>query len=163
MIAGSVIGANVRGFTPSDFGRFGTNNSDISFWSILSANLIVVIVLIVGGVVSLGLISIFTILYNGIQLGVVSYAILAFHPSSVILLLPHAFTEIPAVVIATAIGIKPLLTTYAYLRGNLKVFEEYVSKESLFPTLELLSVSIFLITVSAVIESFVTGAIFLRP
>ena len=136
--------------------------ADISFMTVLSTNFYVVILLSVGGLFSLGLFSVFILLVTGMQLGMACYIIFLSDPKLILLLLPHGFIEIAGLVLASSVGIKPLLVVYKYLRGDRKVFEEYVSKGKITLTLRLIFTAVLLIILAAFIESFVTGGILLR-
>lgn len=152
--------------TESSFLRifeYNESNNDISFLSILVRNLTVLALLSIGGVLSLGFISILISFMIGVELGLASFFIAQMSDwRLILLLLPHGFIELMGMVIAGAIGIKPLFIVYDYLQKDRRPLEEYISKKRFVPTLKLIFLAILFISFAALIESYITGGIILR-
>lgn len=142
------VSANVSPFLAQEFSR-------ISFERIFLNNFWVVMLLSFGGVLTFGGLSFLNLLFNGANLGTIFYdaMISADMPLFLLLIFPHGIFEIPGLIIAGAAGFK---IPYELLRFALSKKEEIITEEDAKEFFKLVSISILLIFIAAVIESTLT-------
>ena len=124
----------------------------------LAVNNLVAMFVMLLGAVSLGLMTLFALLLNGLLIGaVVGLALQTLDPLVVLaLLLPHGILEIPAFLIASAVGLRFARLTVRYVRG---LESDLVTRRDLREAGWLVAVSALLIVVAAYVEANVTIAV----
>jgi stage II sporulation protein M len=124
----------------------------------IAVNNLVAMTVILFGAVSLGLVSVFALVLNGLLVGaVVGIAIQQLSPLVVLaLLVPHGILEIPALLVAAAIGLRFGRLTVRYIRG---LEAALVTARDLREAGWLVAVCAALIVVAAYIEANLTIAI----
>jgi len=117
-------------------------------------NLIAMLVLSLGAV-SLGLVTILGLVVNGLLIGaVVGIAVQQVEPLVVVMLiLPHGVLEIPALLIASAVGLRFARLTIRYIRG---LEDTLVTHRDLREAGWILIAAALLILVAAYIEANIT-------
>ena len=120
-------------------------------------NLVAMFVMLLGAV-SLGLMTLFALLLNGLLIGaVVGIALQTLDPLVVLaLLVPHGILEIPAFLVASAVGLRFARLTVRYVRG---LEADLVTRRDIREAGWLVAVSALLIVVAAYIEANVTIAL----
>lgn len=110
------------------------------------------------GAVSLGLMTLVALLLNGLLIGaVVGIAIQTLDPLVVLaLLVPHGILEIPALLIASAVGLRFARLTVRYVRG---LESDLVTRQELREAGWLVAAAALLIVVAAYIEANITIAL----
>ena len=121
----------------------------------IAVNNLVAMGVLLFGAVSVGLVTLFGLVVNGLLIGaVVGIAVQQLDPLVVLaLLLPHGVLELPALLIAAAIGLRFARLTVRYIRG---LEETLVTRRDLREAGWLVAVSAVLIVVAAYIEANVT-------
>lgn len=162
LLAGVVIGYALGTLVPAEWLQRGTGSSAfvpdrITFWSLLTNNLIA-ITFITLGAASAGTLTAFALLFNGVLIGgVVQIALRDTDLLTVVALLaPHGIVEIPALLIASAIGYRFGHRTIRYLRGR---EADLVTRRELREAGLLYVVAVLMIVVAAWIEAEVTLSI----
>jgi stage II sporulation protein M len=124
----------------------------------LAVNNLVAMVVMLLGAVSLGLMTLFALLLNGLVIGaVLGLALQTLDPLVVLaLLVPHGILEIPAFLIASAVGLRFARLTVRYVRG---LETDLVTRRDLREAGWLVAVAALLIVVAAYIEANVTVAV----
>jgi len=124
----------------------------------LAINNLTAMVVFLFGAVSLGLVTLLGLVLNGLLVGaVVGIAVQRVAPEVVLaLILPHGVLEIPALLIASAVGLRFARLTVRYIRG---LEAELVTTRDLREAGWLVAVSALLILVAAYIEANLTIAI----
>jgi len=131
------------------------NPESLTFWSILQNNLAVAVLLTLGNV-TLGVTTVVGLLLSGVTNGgiITSGLVVATNEFRIALLvLPHAVFEIPGLLVAGQAGFQFPFAFVRYLRGER---ETLFTMAELKETLLLAGLSLFLITIAAMIEVFVT-------
>jgi len=121
----------------------------------LAVNNLVAMVALSLGAVSLGLVTLFGLVLNGLLVGaVVGIAVQQVDPLVVaLLILPHGVLEIPALLVASTVGLRFARLTVRYVRG---LEETLVTRRDLREAGWLMAFSAVLILVAAYIEANVT-------
>jgi stage II sporulation protein M len=121
----------------------------------IAVNNLVAMTVILLGAVSLGLVSLFGLVLNGLLIGViVGIAVQELSPLVVLaLLVPHGILEIPALLVAAAIGLRFARLTVRYIRG---LEADLVTTRDLREAGWLVAVCAVLIVVAAYIEANLT-------
>jgi len=121
----------------------------------LAVNNLVAMVALSLGAVSLGLVTVLGLVLNGLLIGaVVGIAVQQVDPLVVgMLIAPHGILEIPALLVASAVGLRFARLTVRYIRG---LEERLVTRRDLREAGWLLAVSALLIVVAAYIEANLT-------
>jgi stage II sporulation protein M len=121
----------------------------------LAVNNLVAMVVLLLGAVSVGLVTIFGLVLNGLLIGaVVGIAVQTLSPVVILaLLVPHGILEIPAFLVAAAVGLRFGRLTVRYVRG---LESELVTRRDLREAGSLVAVSAVLIVVAAFIEANLT-------
>jgi stage II sporulation protein M len=121
----------------------------------IAVNNLVAMTVILLGAVSLGLVSLFGLVLNGLLIGViVGIAVQELSPLVVVaLLVPHGILEIPALLVAAAIGLRFARLTVRYIRG---LEADLVTTRDLREAGWLVAVCAVLIVVAAFIEANLT-------
>ena len=121
----------------------------------LAVNNLVAMVALSLGAVSLGLVTLFGLVLNGLLVGaVVGIAVQQVNPLVVaLLILPHGVLEIPALLVASTVGLRFARLTVRYIRG---LEETLVTRRDLREAGWLMAFSAVLILVAAYIEANVT-------
>ncbi|WP_324661556.1 stage II sporulation protein M [Haloarcula sediminis] len=121
----------------------------------LAVNNLVAMLALALGAVSLGLVTVFGLVLNGLLIGaVVGIAVQQVDPLVVaMLILPHGVLEIPALLVASAVGLRFARLTVRYIRG---LEERLLTRRDLREAGWLLAISALLIVVAAYIEANVT-------
>ncbi len=121
----------------------------------LAVNNLVAMFVMLLGAVSLGLMTLFALLLNGLLIGaVVGIAVQTLEPLVVLaLLVPHGILEIPAFLIASAVGLRFARLTVRYVRG---LESDLVTRQDLREAGWLVAVAALLIVVAAYIEANIT-------
>ncbi|WP_276271357.1 stage II sporulation protein M [Haloarcula litorea] len=122
--------------------------------SIAVNNLRAMLVMLLGAV-SIGIVTVFGLVLNGLLIGVVvALAVQELSPVVVLaLLVPHGVIEIPALLVVAAVGLRFARLTVRYLRG---LEEELVTRRDLREAGWLVAVAAVLILVAAYVEATVT-------
>jgi len=117
-------------------------------------NLTAMLVMLLGAV-SLGLMTVLALVINGLLIGaIVGIAVQRIAPVVILaLIVPHGVLEIPALLIASAVGLRFARLTVRYIRG---LEEELVTRRDLREAGWLVAVSAVLIIVAAYIEANLT-------
>ena len=123
--------------------------------SAIAINNLVAMGVLLLGAVSIGLLTIFGLVLNGVLIGaVVGIAVQQVDPVVVAaLIVPHGILEIPALLIVSAIGLRFGRLTVRYIRG---LEDELVTRRDLREAGWLVAVSALLIVVAAYIEATLT-------
>ncbi|MDK2869050.1 MAG: stage sporulation protein [Pyrococcus sp.] len=131
------------------------NEEKLSFSYIFVNNLRVVLLLSFGGVLTFGGLTFLNLILNGINLGILFYdsLLLGDLKAFFLLIFPHGVFEIPGMIIAGAAGFK---IPYEVLRFALSKKEEIITEEDAKEFFKLVSISIVLIFIAALIESTIT-------
>lgn len=110
------------------------------------------------GAVSLGLMTLVALLLNGLLIGaVVGIAVQTLDPLVVLaLLVPHGILEIPAFLIASAVGLRFARLTVRYVRG---LESDLVTRQDVREAGWLVAVAALLVVVAAYIEANITIAL----
>ena len=121
----------------------------------LAVNNLVAMLALLLGAVSLGLVTILGLVLNGLLIGaVVGIAVQQVDPLVVALLIvPHGLLEIPALLVASAVGLRFARLTVRYIRG---LEDTLVTRRDLRGAGWLVVVSALLILVAAYIEANLT-------
>jgi stage II sporulation protein M len=121
----------------------------------LAVNNLVAMLVLSLGAVSLGLVTLLGLVLNGLLIGaVVGIAVQQVDPLVVaLLILPHGVLEIPALLVASAVGLRFARLTVRYIRG---LEETLVTRRDLREAGWLLLFSALLIVVAAYIEANLT-------
>lgn len=121
-------------------------------------NLKVILILSFGGVLTFGGLSIWSLIFNGIPLGLFLHS--SWHlrhvgelKSFFLLIFPHGIFEIPALILAGAAGFK---IPYELLRLVLGKKKEIITEEDAKEFFKLLGISIVLIFIAAIVEGTIT-------
>jgi stage II sporulation protein M len=127
---------------------------EITFQTIAINNLIAITVTLLGAV-SIGLVSGFVLVLNGVVVGaVVQIALREVSGLTVFLLIaPHGIVEIPAILLVAAIGFRFGHRTYMYVRGRT---DELVTGREIREAGIIYGVAVVMIAVAAWIEAEVT-------
>lgn len=118
----------------------------------LAINNLTAMVVLLFGAVSIGLLSVVGLVLNGLLIGaIVSIAVHQLEPLVVFMLIaPHGLLEVPALLIAAAIGLRFGHVTVRYLRG---MEEKLVTVRDLREAGWLVAVAAVLILIGAYIEA----------
>jgi len=121
----------------------------------LAVNNLTAMVVLLLGAVSLGLVTLLGLVLNGLLIGaIVGIAVQRVAPPVVLaLILPHGVLEIPALLIASAVGLRFARLTVRYIRG---VEDELVTRRDLKEAGWLVATAAMLILVAAFIEANLT-------
>ncbi|MDS0281293.1 stage II sporulation protein M [Haloarcula onubensis] len=121
----------------------------------LAVNNLVAMLALSLGAVSLGLVTVLGLVVNGLLIGaVVGIAVQQVDPLVVaMLVVPHGILEIPALLVASAVGLRFARLTVRYIRG---LEADLVTRRDLREAGWLLAVSALLIVVAAYIEANLT-------
>ncbi|MFC7249645.1 stage II sporulation protein M [Halomicroarcula sp. GCM10025324] len=140
--------------TATDGGANPFFPAELTTTSIALNNLTAMFVMLLGAV-SLGIVSVFGLVLNGLLIGAVVGIALQEVPAVVILalLVPHGVLEIPALLLVAAVGLRFGRLTVRYLRG---LEAELVTERLLREAGVLVAVATVLILVAAYIEANVT-------
>ena len=135
--------------------NFKSSSVPLSFKEILYVNLKVILLLSFGGVITFGGLTLLNLIFNGINIGVMSYDLLTSSNLKIFLflVLPPGIFEIPALIIAGTAGFK---IPYEVLRFALGRKEEMVSERDAKEFFKLVAISVVLIFIAAIIESTIT-------
>lgn len=146
LLGESLFPENIDEFSGLELARFLlVNNSQAYFLSI-------------GGVLSLGLLTAWAMVFNGIIVGNVGAAVANTVGLDYILvgLLPHGIFELPALFIAAGIGFRLLYRCGQRIRGTR---DAVFTKPYLYRTFLLVLAGWLLLVVAAFVEAFVTPAL----
>ncbi len=121
-------------------------------------NLKVILILSFGGVLTFGGLTIWSLIFNGIPLGLFLHSSWTLRhvgelKTFFLLIFPHGIFEIPGLIIAGSAGFK---IPYEILRFVLDKKEEIITEEDAKEFFKLVGLSILLIFIAAVIESKIT-------
>jgi stage II sporulation protein M len=121
----------------------------------LAVNNLVAMVALSLGAVSLGLVTVLGLVLNGLLIGaVVGIAVQQVDPLVVaMLIVPHGVLEVPALLVASAVGLRFAWLTVRYIRG---LENQLLTRQDLREAGWLLAVSAALILVAAYIEANAT-------
>ena len=121
----------------------------------LAVNNLVAMLALLLGAVSLGLVTLFGLVLNGLVIGVViGIAVQQVDPLVVaMLLVPHGVLEIPALLVASAVGLRFARLTVRYIRG---LEATLLTRRDLREAGWLVAVSALFIVVGAYIEANLT-------
>lgn len=121
----------------------------------LAVNNLIAMVVLLFGAVSLGLVTVLGLVLNGLVIGaVIGIALQQTTPLVVVaLILPHGVLEIPALLIASAVGLRFARLTVRYIRG---LEDELLTRRDLREAGWLVAAAALLIVVAAYIEANVT-------
>ena len=121
----------------------------------LAVNNLTAMVVLTLGAVSLGLVTLFGLVLNGLLIGaVVGIAVQTLDPLVVaMLILPHGVLEVPALLIASAVGLRFARLTVRYIRG---LEDDLLTRRDLREAGWLVLTAALLIVVAAYIEANVT-------
>lgn len=123
-----VVSLGLTGDIPPDFitSMFLGDMSPLTFFIfVLTTNTAVVLHILLGAITG-GLLSIAILFLNGLVLGGVLAIVLPYSPSLILLVIPHGIFEYPALIIATAAALTPFLSFISYLFGGEKKVEDVV-------------------------------------
>ncbi|MBC7095445.1 stage II sporulation protein M [Thermococcus sp.] len=130
----------------------------VNFGYIFTANLKVILILSVVGVLTFGGSTAWNLIFNGIPLGLFLHS--SWHlrhvgelKSFFLLIFPHGIFEIPALILAGAAGFK---IPYELLRLVLGKKKEIITEEDAKEFFKLLGISIVLIFIAAIVEGTIT-------
>ncbi|MCI0768191.1 stage II sporulation protein M [Bacillus sp. TL12] len=103
------------------------------------------------GVITFGLSTIYMVIMNGVFLGLSIYH--TYHSQSILFtilsILPHGIFEIPAIILASSLGLSPLYMIFKTLKGDkLKISFKTISINIL--------IIISLLIIAAIVESYIT-------
>jgi len=117
-----------------------------------------VVVLLITGSLTFGVLTIINLLINGLSIGaVIKSALMRYTTFEIALLtLPHGIFEIPAIIIAGAAGFKIPYEIIRYLAGRK---EQILTKEDIKEYLTLALISVILIVIAAFVEAYITPRI----
>lgn len=158
IFTGLVIGYYIGNINTSI--ELGTQSIDgyfnANFWYIFLKNLLTCIIIIVGA----GIISLPIVFQQGINLGFILGIAISYTQSIevVLLALPHCLFEIPAIIISSTVGMKVwtlyslILTEGNFFKKNYNFFKENII---------FLELILILLLIAAIVESYITGYIFL--
>jgi len=123
--------------------------------SAIAVNNLVAMGFLLLGAVSVGLLTVVGLVLNGVLIGaVVGIAVQQLEPAVVAaLIVPHGVLEIPALLIASAIGLRFGRLTVRYIRG---LEDELVTRRDLREAGWLVAVAVLLIVAAAYIEANLT-------
>ncbi|WP_225333779.1 stage II sporulation protein M [Halomicrobium urmianum] len=162
LAAGVVLGYALGTQVPAEWLQQGTGSSAflpdrITFWTLLSNNLLAITVISLGAA-SAGALTAFALLLNGVLIGaVVQIALRETDLLTVVALIaPHGIVEIPALLIVSAIGYRFGHRTVRYVRG---LEDELFTRRDLKEAGLLYVVAALMIVVAAWIEAEVTLAV----
>ncbi|KPU63886.1 hypothetical protein EP1X_01455 [Thermococcus sp. EP1] len=121
-------------------------------------NLKVILILSFGGVLTFGGLTIWSLIFNGIPLGLFLHSSWNLRhvgelKSFFLLILPHGVFEISALIIAGAAGFK---IPYELLKFALGKKEEIITEEDAKEFFKLVGISIALILIAAIVEAKIT-------
>jgi len=151
VIVGFCVFNDVHAF-PTAYVETDNKHSYLSYESILITNLMAILILVAG----FGVTTTINLIFNGTNLTFLYIESLkrSMHFGDFLLLtLPHAIFEIPAIIIAGAAGFKIPYEIVRYLAGRK---EQILTKEDIKEYLTLALISIILIVIAAWIEANVT-------
>lgn len=156
-VAGFLLGSAVPvdSLAPVDGGA-GPNGTFPPLTTLgLAVNNLTAMVVLLFGAVSVGLVTVFGLVLNGLVIGaVVGIAVQQVDPLVVaMLIVPHGILEIPALLIAAAIGFRFARLTVRYIRG---LEETLVTRRDLREAGWLVLTAALLIVVAAYVEANVT-------
>lgn len=135
-----------------------TDESQFTLTTIFFNNLGVVTILVLGGLL-VGIPSVFGIIVNGVVIG---YSVSLLLPSydsllaGLMTILPHVMLEFPALVLATAAGLRLPAGLVSHLRGR----EEVLSRRDIVDYLLLASIAIAFVSIASIIEVHLTPLIY---
>ncbi|TVX93849.1 stage II sporulation protein M [Paenibacillus agilis] len=121
LIAGLLLGISLGNYVDIDPKTY--YNPQYPEWYTLAFNNIVTGLIIAASGILLSIPTIMFLLFNGIMIGFVSVLASSFSSVETILagLLPHGILEIPALLIAGAIGLKPLVWAARFIKLKQRV------------------------------------------
>ncbi|WP_254280152.1 stage II sporulation protein M [Haloarcula marina] len=127
---------------------------ELTTTAIAANNLVAMLVMLLGAV-SVGIVTVFGLVLNGLVIGaVVGLAVQQVDPLVVAaLLVPHGVIEIPALLVVAAIGLRFGRLTVRYLRG---LEDELLTERDLREAGWLVAIAAVMILVAAYIEATVT-------
>lgn len=125
--------------------------------TILMNNTLAFVILIVG-FVTLGMLTVFGVVFNGVFIGFLVPPIAADIGVGAVLLalIPHGILELPAIFVAAGVGFRLVHVVVDRVRG---ARDQLLSAEELRQTIVLVAVAWLVLAVAAVIEVHVTPAI----
>jgi len=124
----------------------------------IAVNNLVAMGVLLFGAVSIGLVTLFGLVLNGLLVGaVVGIAVQQLSPLVVLaLLVPHGVLEIPALLVVAAVGLRFARLTIRYVRG---LEDDLVTEQDIREAGWLVAASAVLIVVAAYIEANITLAV----
>lgn len=129
---------------------------DLSFKSIFLHNSILSLINIFLGMISFGIINIYTLFVNAFDLGnILNYSINSngFWPS-MRLFIPHAFLELPSIIMSLSLGFVPI---FILILKSTNLIIENFSKKYFFKKIFFLSMLIIILNVlAAFMETFIS-------
>lgn len=156
-LAGGLVGCFGHEYFPVQKalaeGTFFILPADLATWDYLANNARVALIIMFGGILTLGAVAIFLLFFNGVIVGESAMAALDKMPAGEVLmrLLPHGIFEVPAILLAGAGGLLSLKMVIALLQEK-KV--DY--KGELLNAGRLAVVVVLLLVVAAAVEAHVT-------
>jgi len=155
-VAGFLLGSAVpvESLSTTESGGSSPLFPPLTTLGLATNNLTAMLVLLLGAV-SIGLVTLLGLVVNGLLIGaVVGIAVQQVDPLVVaMLIVPHGVLEIPALLIASAIGLRFARRTVRYIRG---LEPDLVTRRDLCEAGWLVAVAAVLIVVAAYIEANVT-------
>ncbi|MDS0258069.1 stage II sporulation protein M [Haloarcula sp. S1CR25-12] len=155
-VAGFLLGSAVPVDSLPAAGGGGSNGVFPPLTTVdLAVNNLTAMLVLLLGAVSLGLVTLFGLVLNGLLLGaVVGIAVQQVDPLVVaVLIVPHGVLEIPALLVASAVGLRFARLTVRYIRG---LEDDLVTRRDLREAGYLVATAALLIVVAAYIEANVT-------
>ena len=128
--------------------------ANLSYIEILEYNIFVVVCEVLGGIFLLPVIN--SLFFSGFTVGLIINNLIVLNnglKNSLLIILPHAIFEIPAIIIAGAAGFKIPYEIVRYLAGKK---ETILTKEDVKEYLTLALISVILIVIAAWVEANVT-------
>lgn len=153
IVLGALAHSPGSGVKPTDATLFGVEDPT---WLTFAKNNLFVLAVLVSGTVLLGLPTFVTTIINGVLLGIIIADISAQGVGVVgmsLLLLPHGIVEVPALLLAAAVGLAIPRGLVAYFRGQR---DQILSVTELAAYLQLVVIAIAMITAAAWVEANVT-------
>jgi len=126
-------------------------SSDLSISYFLKTNGSGIAILILGGAL-LGAPTLVSLITNGYVHSRVILAISLSPIEFIILFVPHAIFEIPAIILAGSVGIKPPISLYEYFTHS----SDFITKDYLSDIIILSALAFILIVIAAFVESMIT-------
>jgi len=144
-----IIGYNMR--LPVD--SLDTLASNINPISVFSNNFRASLLLIIGGLISFGVITITYLILNGITIGNVIYIDSAHNGllHTFFLIVPHGIFEIPAIIISSLVGVQVAIIVIDALRKETKSSKVYIRR-----IIMLFIISTMLLFIGSIVESYIT-------